>query len=116
MDLQIEASLIPVFETESSRLKLQQQIAKDFNTIQIEFPQEFTTQVVDIKTLVELVHFRLITALELGERKTLQLLYAIDISEQLFLKALHNKELSQSLTVLVLEREAKKIYFRMKFS
>lgn len=116
MNLKIEKHLLHIFKDEKALILLQKQLAKDFAFSQIEFPTDFEEHVYELEKLFKLIEEKLVQILEKGERQTLQLLYTIDIPEKKFLSLLGTENIARSLTQLILEREAQKIYFRLKYS
>lgn len=116
MLLKIEDHLIPIINEEKNRLLLQQQIQKDFSRVQENFPDDFQERVYAISELYQLIKEKMTLFLEQGERQTLQLLYTIDIPEKQFLACIHQADFLDEIVRLIIQREAQKIYFRIKFS
>ena len=115
MDLPVEQHLIPILQEENYRLLLQKQLLKDFRTAALELPSEMENVTYSLTELFDIVREQIVLQLEKGERQTLTLMYAVDIPEKTFLKTLSEKDLPAVLTRLVIEREAQKIYFRVRF-
>lgn len=116
MNFPIEKHLLPLFQDDNALLLLQKQIAKDFAVSQVDFPESFSLEVFSLDNLQAIVQEKLVQIMAKGERQTLQLLYTIDLPEKKFLSILQNEDVAKSLCYLILEREAQKIYFRLKFS
>lgn len=116
MNLALDKHLLPIFSDEKALILLQKQLVKDFSFSQIDFPSDFEENTYELESLFKIVQEKLVFILEKGERQTLQLLYTIDIPEKKFLSILGTENIALSLTQLILEREAQKIYFRLKYS
>lgn len=108
--------LIQITSNEQNRLLLQKQIAKDFLAVQCEFQEDFLTTIYSVESILSFIQEKLIETFERGERISLQLLYTIDIPEKDFLKVIGTENFQNKLSQMILEREAKKIYFRLKYS
>lgn len=116
MDWPVEQHLLPIFQDENHRLLLQKQLLKDFTNSGLLLPGELETVTLSLTELFTLVQEQVIIQLEKGERQTLSLMYAVDISEKTFLKIIGEADFPVVLTRMIIEREAQKIYFRVKFS
>lgn len=116
MDFPIQQHLIPIFQEEKYRLLLQKQLRKDFSASGLDLPDELDEAVFKLSDLFELVRQQLVSQLEKGERHTLNLMYLIDIPEKQFTGILGDDDFTDKLTRMILEREATKIYFRVKYS
>jgi len=93
-------------------IKTQRQIAKDFGTSGIEFTTAFGAAPLSYLELIDAVGEKLGQIMTLGETQTLQLLYRIDIPQQDFLALTTDTEFIRKMSVLIIRREAYKIYLR----
>ena len=93
-------------------LKIQHQIAKDFGTSGIDFSSEFNLTPLSYLELIHSVGEKLTELMTIGKSQTLQLLYRIDIPQQDFLALTTDTEFIQKMSVLIIRREAYKIYLR----
>jgi|TARA_B110000879_G_scaffold24208_2_gene32153 hypothetical protein len=100
------------FKSSDFVLKTQHQIAKDFGTSGIEFTTAFFTAPLSYLELINSVGEKLGQIMTLGETQTLQLLYRIDIPQQDFLALATDTEFIQKMSILIIRREAYKIYLR----
>jgi len=97
-------------------LKTQQQISKDFAKFNLTFPEKFEERPYTKEDIELLIADHLAEILKFGETRLLQLLYTIDIPEKQFLQLTQNQNFIQILSQKILEREALKVFLRMKFS
>lgn len=116
MDLAVEKHLVTILQEENYRLLLQKQLAKDFANAGLDLGEDFQSVTLSLTELFTIVREELLRQLEKGERQTLTLMYSVDIPEKAFLKVLHEKDVPGILAQLIIEREAQKIYFRIKYS
>jgi|TARA_R110000737_G_scaffold17130_1_gene34604 hypothetical protein len=106
-----ESFLDPLFV-----LKTQQQIAKDFLKVNLQFPEKFNSEVFSKEEILLLIENEIATISERGERHLLQLLYAIDLSEKTFLKLTLQPDFLSKISEQILMREAYKVWLRTKYS
>ena len=97
-------------------LKTQQQIAKDFSTFNLLFPEDFQNLVYSKESIERLIGEQLAEIMKEGETRLLQLLYTIDISEKQFLEITSETNFIQLLAEKILFREAYKVFLRAKYS
>lgn len=93
-------------------LKTQRQIAKDFGSSRIYFSSEFCSNPLSYLQLIDAVGEKLGELMILGEAQTLQLLYQIDVPERDFLALTTDTKFIQKMSVLIIKREAYKVYLR----
>jgi hypothetical protein len=103
-------------DTHQFRLEVQKQLAKDFLTATKVYPEDFTLISYSIDSIISLTSIFISELVETSERAVLQLLYIIDIPEKEFKSLLLQKDFIHSLTIATIEREAKKVYFKEKYS
>ncbi len=96
-------------------LKTQQQIAKDFQLSGEVFPADFSMTEKNLEQIRDEMLPFLENISRSGERKLLQLLYQIDIPQQQFLALTGESDFLSQLAVLIIRREAYKVYLRSKF-
>ena len=97
-------------------LKTQQQIAKDFAKVSLSFPETFVLQEFSKEEIERLISNEVVTLMESGERKLLQLLYAIDLSEKVFLELTLKPDFLARISEQILFREAYKVWLRTNYS
>lgn len=102
------------FQNADFILKTQAQIAKDFERLGYEAPEQLKTTVHSPDSLVDLVEDMLLEVVQLGESHTLQLLYIIDVPQEDFLALTTDPDFLQKASLLIIKREAQKIYLRSK--
>ena len=104
----------------SFRLKTQQQIAKDFAVHGYDFEAAFFENTLPLDTVYELVSEALIYFLENKASSWQALLYTIDFSESEYIETVAKQDTGtdklRKLTEGIIQREAKKVYFREKYS
>lgn len=116
MLFKIDQYLIPILTNAKSRLLLQQQLQKDFSKVQEDFPADFRQRLYEIPDLYQLIKEKVTLFLEQGQGETLQLLYTIDIPEKEFLDCIQQADFLDEIVRLIIQREAQKIHFRIKYS
>ena len=97
-------------------LKTQQQIAKDFGTAGIAFPDDFVSVARVISHLNCEVSSRLRELNTTSSSTFSQLLYQIDIPESILSDLSRSDDYFQRLAEIVIKREAYKVFLRRKFS
>lgn len=97
-------------------LRTQQQITKDFRQHGFEFEADFETDARTLSDLLETLRFKLGDIAENHGSKWLPLMYSLDISEKnyarFFSKA--DKNWLEDFAMIVIKREAQKVFFREK--
>ena len=96
-------------------LKTQCQIAKDFGTTGISFNEEFESSTQEYGYIIDQIGEKLSELMALGERQTLQLLYQIDIPQEDFLALTTDSDFITKMSLLILRREAYKVYLRARY-
>lgn len=98
-------------------LKTQQQIAKDFRQHGFEFEANFETEVKTLIVLQEILVIKLGEIAENHSNQWLPLMYTIDISEKKYLQFFRNSDKNwlTEFSLIVIKREAQKVFFREKF-
>ena len=104
------------FKSSDFILKTQQQIAKDFGASGIDFDDNFGLKPLSYLEMIDLVSVKFSDIMTLGEMQTLQLLYQIDIPQEDFLGLTTDPDFLSKMSVLIIRREAYKIYLRNKYS
>jgi hypothetical protein len=113
----IDANQLSTFlGNEEFILKTQQQIAKDFATFNLIFPDNFENIAYSKESIESLISEQLAEIMKEGETRLLQLLYTIDISEKQFLGITTEHNFIQLLAEKILFREAYKVFLRAKYS
>lgn len=105
-----------VLLSDEFRLKMQQQIVKDFAQVELCFLEKFEKEVLSKEEILENMANALATLMERGERHLLQLLYTVDLPENLFLSLTTKPDFLEKLSEQILQREAYKVYLRKIFS
>lgn len=97
-------------------LRTQQQIAKDFRQHGFEFEADFETEAKTLSNLLETLQFKLGDVAENHASKWLPLMYALDISEKSYARFFINadKNWLGDFAMIVIKREAQKVFFREK--
>ncbi len=97
-------------------LRTQQQIAKDFRQHGFEFETDFETEAKSLSNLLETLQFKLGDIAENHASKWLPLMYALDISEKNYARFFRNadKNWLGDFAMIVIKREAQKVFFREK--
>lgn len=102
------------------RLKTQQQLAKDFAVHGYEFDDMFIQETISLEELYTLVSEAIVYFLEKKSSSWQALLYTIDFSESEYIKTVAKQDSAsyklRKLTEGIIQREAKKVYFREKYS
>jgi hypothetical protein len=97
-------------------LRTQQQIAKDFRQHGFQFEADFEIDARTLSDLLETLRFKLGDIAENHGSKWLPLMYSLDISEKnyarFFSKA--DKNWLEDFAMIVIKREAQKVFFREK--
>lgn len=113
--MQLEITANPLF-----RLKTQQQIAKDFAVHGYEFELKFRENPVSVEELYSFVSQAIVFFLEKKQTRWQALLYTIDFSENEYIKTVRSQETGNNtlhhITLGIVQREAKKVFFREKYS
>ena len=115
-DLKSYAELQNYFNNDAFVLKTQQQISKDFATVNLFFTDSFETNPFSQEEIEAQIANQLVDIMKQGETRLLQFLYTIDLAEKDFLHITTQRNFVQELAHKVLYREAYKVYLRMKFS
>jgi hypothetical protein len=97
-------------------LRTQRQIAKDFRQHGFEFKADFETYALTLSKLLEIVQLKLGYIAENQSSKWLPLMYSLDISEKNYVHFFSNadKNWLGDFAMLVIKREAQKVFFREK--
>ena len=97
-------------------LRTQRQIAKDFRQHGFEFEADFETDALTLSKLLEIVQLKLGDIAENHVSKWLPLMYSLDISEKNYVHFFSNadKNWLGDFAMLVIKREAQKVFFREK--
>ncbi|MES2587956.1 MAG: hypothetical protein V4622_03180 [Bacteroidota bacterium] len=109
-----ESEIESVFS--KNTLLVQKQIKKDFASFELNFPLDFDTEIYSKDAIIQILEESVVSLVELGERKTLQVLYTIDISENRFLSLTQKPDFAKNLAFEILNREIQKVYYRIKYS
>jgi hypothetical protein len=115
-DLQNSFQLQKSLLEEGFILKTQQQIAKDFAKVNLNFPESFILEPFSKEEIIELIANEVATFMERGERHLLQLLYSVDLSEKGFLELTVHPEFLANISEQILYREAYKVWLRANYS
>lgn len=107
-----EQEFLSKFEIPDFVLKTQQQIAKDFERSGELMEGRLLNETQSLEDLIDLVGEILSKVLKKGERSTLQLLYQIDIPQAQFLRLTTDENFLQKVSLLIIKREAQKVYLR----
>lgn len=96
-------------------LKTQRQIAKDFSTVGLHFPEFFEQESQKTETILSLTQERIEEISERNHHDFMQLIYQIDLPEALFFELQSDQNFTQRLAETILQREAYKVYLRSQF-
>ncbi len=111
-----EQQFLEQFQNTDFVLKTQTQIAKDFERLGYDIPENLKNKVLSYDDLVDTVAEMLMDVVQLGESQTLQLLYTIDIPQSKFLALTTDLHFVTKGAELIIKREAQKVFLRSKFS
>lgn len=97
-------------------LKTQLQIAKDFGNHGFHFESDFETDPYDFEQLQETIVLILSEIIEKQPSKWLPLMYSLDISEKNYMRFFENAQPGwlADFALVVIKREAQKVFFREK--
>ncbi len=109
------SQLLTEFKSPEFVLKTQQQIAKDFATFSIKFRPEFLQNAIPMDKIILETEEKITELMKEGEQRFLQYLYLVDIPEHNFLALTSDPDFLSKMSVLILKREAYKVYLRAKF-
>lgn len=87
---------------------------KDFYPSGIRFGTDFEIHASTYDEIILQLGNKLSELMTLGERQTLQLLYQIDIPQSDFLNLTTDPEFISKMSLLILRREAYKVYLRSR--
>lgn len=107
--------LLTEFQSSEFVLKTQHQIAKDFGQFSIDFSKEFMVNALELSKIVLQTEEKVAELMKEGEQRFLQYLYLVDIPESSFLALTTNPDFIGKISVLILQREAYKVYLRARF-
>jgi hypothetical protein len=116
----MELSKTDFLTNEDFRMKTQLQLEKDFAVHGYFFSDEFQHYPLDYQSIFEQTQDAVMYFLEKNQSAWQALLYTIDFSEEKYLSFIHsnamNSELLEKLVQGIIEREALKVHFRLKYS
>lgn len=96
-------------------LKTQRQNVKDFYPSGIRFEENFEIHASTFDEIILQLSDKLSELMTFGESQTMQLLYQIDIPQSDFLRLTTDPEFISKMSVLIVQREAYKVYLRSRF-
>lgn len=98
-------------------LKTQCQIAKDFASHGFHFGEDFETEAYETEHLKQAVQLVLSEIIAQNPSKWLPLMYSLDISEKNYVRFFENAhhDWLSDFAMVVIRREAQKVFFREKF-
>ncbi len=104
------------FSSANFVLKTQRQIAKDFGNHGFEFEPDFETGAYEIQRLQDAIQLMLSEIVEKHPSKWLPLMYSLDISEKNYVKFFQQAQSGwlAEFALVVIRREAQKVFFREK--
>ncbi|MEZ4923499.1 MAG: hypothetical protein R2780_10035 [Crocinitomicaceae bacterium] len=102
------------FSKEKFVLDTCQQINKDLAGL-VQFEPNISVDI-DENVLDQLVNILKDILLQMDSAKIQQFIYKVDLKESAFIRAVSQEDDFQNLALLIIEREAQKVYLRHKFS
>lgn len=110
------SGLEEAFSSAGFVLKTQLQLAKDFGSHGFQFGADFETEAYDVARLRETVQAVLSEIIEKQPSKWLPLMYSLDISEKSYVRFFENAQPGwlEEFALVVIRREAQKVFFREK--
>jgi hypothetical protein len=115
-DLITSSELQKHFSNEAFVLKTQQQIAKDFEKLNLFFDADFHSITLEKTEIEARISVQVAALMKEGETRLLQLLYTIDLPEKEFLSLTIEPQFLKLLSEKILLREAYKVFLRTKYS
>ncbi len=110
------SQLVKEFESADFILKTQLQIAKDFGQFTIDFSSDFLQTPLSMSDILMETEEKVAELMKEGEQRFLQFLYLVDIPEKDFLELTSDEKFISKMALLIVQREAYKIYLRKKYS
>lgn len=110
------SAITKAFHSADFVLKTQQQIAKDFARHGFHFETDFEEKAYEIEELEQAILLTLAEIIEKQPSKWLPLMYSLDISEKNYVRFFAAAESNwlKDFVLIVLRREAQKVFFREK--
>ncbi len=96
-------------------LAVQQQLNTDFERALWHFPENFSTEPLNLEEIKNHTQEILLAILKKGEQELLKILYFVDIPEKDFYSILGTPDFIDLLSEKIIIREAYKIFLRHKF-